>query len=182
MASWSASGLPGDGVPITRVPVGARSFAAFSPDGALAIPTGMSMWLDRIRVTRVYHVATGQAAGPPLHSGVLIIDAVFSPDGRSVATATAHVTINRQTGRSCGSGTGQAARSDGEPHFPPRLEAWHIALTADGLPSFAVEASYSSSTRTRAARLSAGVPTTRRPLNIGSITEKSPSARTANSC
>ncbi len=58
-----------------------------SPDGALAIPTGMSMWLDRIRVTRAYHVATGQPAGPPLHSGFLIIDAVFSPDGRSVATA-----------------------------------------------------------------------------------------------
>ena len=81
--------LPGDGVPITRVPVGSRSFAAVSPDGALAFPTGMSMWLDRIRMTRVYHVATGQPTGPPLHSSVLIIDAVFSPDGRSVATAGA---------------------------------------------------------------------------------------------
>jgi WD40 repeat protein/tetratricopeptide (TPR) repeat protein len=83
--------LPEDGVPITRVPIdGARSFAALSPDGALTIPTGMSFANTRLlRSTRAFFVADGRPAGPPLHPGGLIIDASFSPDGRSVATVGA---------------------------------------------------------------------------------------------
>jgi WD40 repeat protein len=80
--------LPQEGVPIVRLPLaGKGSFAALSPDGALAIATGMSFAPQRtLRSTRAYRVATGEPAGPPIRSGGLIVDAVFSPDGRSVAT------------------------------------------------------------------------------------------------
>jgi len=79
--------LPEEGVPMVRVPLdGSRSFAALSPDGALAIPTGLTFSNNRaLRSTRAYRVATGQPAGPPLRPGGLIVDAAFSPDGQSVA-------------------------------------------------------------------------------------------------
>ncbi len=78
--------LPEDGVPMVRVPLdGAMSFAALSPDGMLTIPTGMTFH-RMLRSTRTYRVATGRPAGPSLRPGGLIVDAAFSPDGRSVAT------------------------------------------------------------------------------------------------
>jgi WD40 repeat protein len=80
--------LPQEGVPMLRVPLDPRfSFAALSPDGALAIPTGMTFSGARaLRSTRAYRVATGEPAGPSLRPGGLLVDAAFSPDGRSVAT------------------------------------------------------------------------------------------------
>jgi WD40 repeat protein/tetratricopeptide (TPR) repeat protein len=80
--------LPEEGVPMARLPLdGTHSFAALSPDGALTIPTGITCVSGRgLRSTRAYHVATGQPAGPPLRPGGLIVNAAFSPDGRSVAT------------------------------------------------------------------------------------------------
>jgi eukaryotic-like serine/threonine-protein kinase len=80
--------LPEEGVPMIRVPLeGKGSFTALSPDGALAIPTGLSFLGERsLRSTRAFRVATGRAAGPPLRLGGLIVDAAFSPDGQSVAT------------------------------------------------------------------------------------------------
>jgi WD40 repeat protein len=79
--------LPQEGVPIVRVPLDrGNSFAALSPDGALAIPTGTSFPMQALRSTRAFRVATGKPAGPPLRPGGPIVDAVFSPDGRSVAT------------------------------------------------------------------------------------------------
>ena len=80
--------LPEEGLPMVRVPLdGKNSFAALSPDGALTIPTGMSFLRERaLRSTRASRVATGRPAGPPLRPGGLIVDAAFSPDGRSVAT------------------------------------------------------------------------------------------------
>jgi WD40 repeat protein len=79
--------LPGEGVPMVRAPLdGQNSFAALSPDGAFAIPTGMTFSANRrLRSTRAYRVATGQAAGPPLRSAGFVVGAAFSPDGRSVA-------------------------------------------------------------------------------------------------
>ena len=38
--------------------------------------------------TRVYDSTTGQPSGPPLRPGGVIIDAAFSPDGKSVCTAS----------------------------------------------------------------------------------------------
>jgi WD40 repeat protein len=53
--------LPEEGVPMTRVPVGANSFAALSPDGALAIPTGRTYANDRgPRRIRASRIATGR--------------------------------------------------------------------------------------------------------------------------
>jgi WD40 repeat protein len=80
--------FPEEGVPMTRVPLGGRhSFAALSPDGALMIPSGMT-YSESLRHTRASRIATGRPAGPPLSPGGLIVDAAFSPDGRSVATAS----------------------------------------------------------------------------------------------
>jgi WD40 repeat protein len=79
--------LPEEGVPTLRVPLdGKGSLAALSPDGILTIPTGMSLHGEStLRSTRAFHVATGRPAGPPLRAAGLVVDASFSPDGRSVA-------------------------------------------------------------------------------------------------
>jgi eukaryotic-like serine/threonine-protein kinase len=82
--------LPQEGVPMVRVPLhGGNSFAALSPDGALAIPTGISFADRALRSTRAHRVATGEPAGPSFRPGGLIVDAAFSPDGRTVATLDA---------------------------------------------------------------------------------------------
>jgi len=90
--------LPDEGVPMVRVPLdGSRSFAALSPDGALAIPTGMSYsWNRALRSTRASHVATGQPAGPPLRPGGLIVDAAFAPDGQAVAILSARESQSKE--------------------------------------------------------------------------------------
>jgi WD40 repeat protein len=81
--------LPQEGVPVRDVPLDPYfSFAALSPDGALVVPTGMSFRPD-LRSTQAHRVATGEPAGPPLRPGGRIVDAAFSPDGRSVATLDA---------------------------------------------------------------------------------------------
>jgi eukaryotic-like serine/threonine-protein kinase len=79
--------LPEEGVSMAHAPLdGRNSFVALSPDGALAIPTGMTYLIYReLRSTRAYHVATGRPAGPPLRTAGHVADAAFSPDGRSVA-------------------------------------------------------------------------------------------------
>jgi WD40 repeat protein/serine/threonine protein kinase len=83
--------LPEEGLPIVDLPLpGKSSFAALSPDGALAILTGWTFAGGRtLRSTRAYRVATGEPTGPPIRPGGPIVDAVFSPDGRSVATLDA---------------------------------------------------------------------------------------------
>src|SRR5262249_4320323 len=80
---WSA---PDEGLPIDRVHLGPYSFAAISRDGALAIPTGVTIkWPGRTQETRAYRVATGEPAGPPPVPGSILVDAGFSPVGRTVA-------------------------------------------------------------------------------------------------
>jgi eukaryotic-like serine/threonine-protein kinase len=83
--------LPEDAVPIVSVPLdGGRSFAALSPDGVLMIPTGMSFANNRLlRSTTAFRVADGRPAGPSIRPGGVIIDASFSPEGRSVVTVGA---------------------------------------------------------------------------------------------
>jgi WD40 repeat protein len=84
--------LPEEGVPIVRAPLdGNRSFVALSPDGTLAIPTGMTFATPALHSTRAYRVTTGQPAGPILRPGGQVVDAAFSPDGKSVATLAARV-------------------------------------------------------------------------------------------
>ena len=86
--------LPQDGLPLRGVELDSRNaLAVLSPDGTLAIPTGTTM--DRgLKSTRAYRVATGEAAGPSLRPGGIITDAVFSPDGRSVAVCTARESLD----------------------------------------------------------------------------------------
>jgi WD40 repeat protein/serine/threonine protein kinase len=86
--------LPQDGLPMLGVPLNDySSFAALNPDSALAIPTGTTSGsLRALRSTRAYRVATGEPAGPTLRPGGLIVDASFSPDGRSAATLDARET------------------------------------------------------------------------------------------
>ena len=61
---------------------------AFSLDGRLAMLNGTSFRNCMLVETRVYDSATGKPSGPPLRPGGVIIDAAFSPDGKSVCTAS----------------------------------------------------------------------------------------------
>ena len=82
---WS---LPEEGLPTTHVPLdGHSSFASLSPDATMLIPTGMSFQgQSTLASTGAFRVATGRPGGPPLRPGGVIVDAAFSPDGKSVAT------------------------------------------------------------------------------------------------
>jgi WD40 repeat protein len=89
--------LPQEGVPMHAVPLeGEDRFTALSPDGTLAIPTGISYADRRLRSTRAHRVATGEPAGPSLRPGGLIVDAAFSPEGRSVGTLDARDTKTKE--------------------------------------------------------------------------------------
>jgi WD40 repeat protein len=81
--------LPQEGVRMLGLPLEQHSsFAALSPDGALAIPTGTS-FTRALQSTGAFRVATGDPASPSLRPGGPLVDAAFSPDGRSVATLDA---------------------------------------------------------------------------------------------
>ena len=94
-----------------------------------------------LRSTRAYRVATGQPVGPPLRPGGLIVDAAFSPDGKSVATLGAR---DGQVGggagdRGLGLGERPAAMAGGttlrppEPVLPPRRPPPRRALRRRGV-------------------------------------------------
>src|SRR5262249_54428753 len=65
------------------------SCVKLSRDGRYVLPTGLNSRNCTLRSTRVYEVATGQPAGPPLEAGGIILDAAFSPNDRQVATLVA---------------------------------------------------------------------------------------------
>ena len=83
--------LPGTAVPVSRVSVdGGESVPVVSPDGALMIATGMTYAPSSgVQSTRPLRVSTGEPVGPALRPGGKILDATFSPDGRSVAVVNA---------------------------------------------------------------------------------------------
>jgi WD40 repeat protein/tRNA A-37 threonylcarbamoyl transferase component Bud32 len=78
---WSLAGPdPGD----HQVAGWAReSFAVFSPDGRYVMPAGWNM-ARYLATTRVYWMATGRPAGPPLEGDALLNGGAFSPDGERV--------------------------------------------------------------------------------------------------
>ena len=80
--------LPEEGVPMVRVPLdGERLVRRAQPRRRAHDPDRDELQSARaLRSTRASRVATGRPAGPPLRPGGLIVDAAFSPDGRSVAT------------------------------------------------------------------------------------------------
>ena len=61
---------------------------AFSRDGRQVMLNGTSFRDCMLIETRVHDSATGKPSGPPLLPGGVIIDAAFSPDGKSVCTAS----------------------------------------------------------------------------------------------
>jgi WD40 repeat protein len=68
---------------------GADSLAKVSRDGRYLMASGATCRTS-LRATRVYEVATGRPAGPPLPAGGVLMDAAFSPDGRCVAMLVGH--------------------------------------------------------------------------------------------
>ena len=82
--------LPKEGASVVYLPMdGEHSLAAFSPDGRLAIPTGMSFGRDgRPRNLVAYRASDGKSDGLAIQPRGVIIEAAFSPDGRSIATLT----------------------------------------------------------------------------------------------
>ena len=82
--------LPEEGVPVVHLPTdGEQSLAAFSPDGRLSIPTGMSYARSgRPRSIVAHRVSDVQPGGPAIQPGGVIVEAAFSPEGRSIATVS----------------------------------------------------------------------------------------------
>jgi WD40 repeat protein/tetratricopeptide (TPR) repeat protein len=93
LATAQADGLvrvwaPPRGNPLDRrLPVaGGPTFARLGPAGRLLIATGAGWRRDNLEATRVYDVATGRPAGPPLEADDPLTDAALSPDGQTAAT------------------------------------------------------------------------------------------------
>ena len=62
-------------------------FTCISPNGRFVLPRGTTYRNGTQLSTRVYQATSGQAAGPLLDSGGILLNAAFSPDGTRVATA-----------------------------------------------------------------------------------------------
>ncbi|MCI0465310.1 MAG: hypothetical protein L0Z62_50960, partial [Gemmataceae bacterium] len=73
-------------------PTGGTTRVHLSPDGARMLPSGVSYRNGTLRTTRVHDTATRRPLGPALDPGGLVLDAVFSPDGESVAIASSAAT------------------------------------------------------------------------------------------
>ena len=126
---------PSRGLERFRMPIGDRSLASFSPilpgsirgaslaifspDGRHVVPTGARGRLCVSTSTRVYDVATGQPASPPLRPGGVILSAVFTPDGRILVIASsqhfAPAVCDRRHGRGTGHTLGLAEWPDDRP-------------------------------------------------------------------
>ncbi len=91
-AQWDGTvcvwGLPRASGSGYRWPAPGPNRVAPSPDGRLALASGVNFRGASLLETRAIDAATGRAAGPPLRPGGVIVDAGFSPDGRRVATAS----------------------------------------------------------------------------------------------
>jgi serine/threonine protein kinase/WD40 repeat protein len=68
------------------VPIGGRSLIASSPDGRYLLASGTNYRTRAVRSARVLNASDGTAAGLAMTPGGLLIDAAFSPDGRTLAT------------------------------------------------------------------------------------------------
>jgi WD40 repeat protein/serine/threonine protein kinase len=78
--------MPADNPRDYAVPLdGKNSLAKLSHEGRYVLATGQ-VESTMVRSTRVYEVATGRPAGPPLETDGILLDAALSPDGRQVAT------------------------------------------------------------------------------------------------
>jgi len=83
--------VPGPGLGGYQVAHGASaSFAQVSPDGKYLLASGMSYHKGDLFTLRVHDSADGKPVGFPLTGDTLVIGAVFSPDGQSIAVARSH--------------------------------------------------------------------------------------------
>jgi tetratricopeptide (TPR) repeat protein len=89
---------------------------AFSPDGKTIVTMGN-------KSARLWSVATGQPLGPPLQHQDNIQAAVFSPDGKTVATASWD-----KTARLWSAATGQPIGSP----LQHQYTVWDVAFSPDG--------------------------------------------------
>ncbi|MGP0069136.1 MAG: WD40 repeat domain-containing protein [Isosphaeraceae bacterium] len=81
---WSAP----EGPPVAyQLEAGGPTWPSLSPDRRLLLPRGTSFRGGSLRETRVYDATTGEAVGPTLAPGGIVVDAAFSPDGTYVAIA-----------------------------------------------------------------------------------------------
>jgi WD40 repeat protein/predicted Ser/Thr protein kinase len=82
-------GLPEEAVPLKRVPIeGNKSLVKLNSDGTLAVATGMTFPPQTLRVTQVLDLKSGQPTGALLSTNGFLVDAAFSPDDLTLATAS----------------------------------------------------------------------------------------------
>ena len=87
-----------EGPPVAyRLDAGGPTWPSLSPDRRLLLSRGTSFRGGSSRETRVYDATTGEAVGPKLAPGGIVVDAAFSPDGLQVAIAalTAQTPVER---------------------------------------------------------------------------------------
>jgi serine/threonine protein kinase/WD40 repeat protein len=82
--SWR---LPAGLHPVYSLSAGGTTLPVVSPDGRFVLPGGTTYRNGTQLVTRVHDADAGEAAGPVLDPGGILLNAVFSPDGTRVATA-----------------------------------------------------------------------------------------------
>ena len=80
--------LPTGNRPRFEIPTGGISLVAGSPDHRYVLPSSTSFRDSTMLTTQVSEANDGRLAGPPLSPGGILIDAGFSPDGETVATAS----------------------------------------------------------------------------------------------
>ncbi|HEY7329051.1 MAG TPA: protein kinase [Gemmataceae bacterium] len=74
--------------PAYSLPAGGTTMPLLSPDRHFVLPAGTTYRDGNQRSTRVYRTETAEAAGPVLDIQGILLNAAFSPDGASVATAS----------------------------------------------------------------------------------------------
>ena len=84
--------LPSGVPPRYAIDTGGISRVAVSPDNRRVLATSSSQRESTMLSTEVRDAVHGTPAGPSLSPGGILIDAVFSPDGKTVATASSTAT------------------------------------------------------------------------------------------
>jgi len=112
------------------------SLVIFSPDGRHVLLTGARGRLCECTSTRVYDVATGQPASPPLRPGGVILSAAFTPDGRNLVLASSQRAVESSGTQRWGEA--RVTRWDwqsGRMIGPPTVisdDPWEVCCSPDG--------------------------------------------------